>query len=428
MINKLFHNNVAKNASWLIVSKIFQMVLGFLVGIMSARYLGPSNYGVINYAAAYTAFFTSLCTLGINSVIIKEFVDNKNKEGRVIGTALGLRAISSILSAIIIVCISCFIDKGEMTTILVVALSSIGTIFYIFEIFAYWFQARLESKKMAIASLIAYSVTTIYKFVLLVTSKPVLYFAAATSVDYICIAIILIFFYIRADGPPISFSLTYAKKLLQKSCHFILPGMLVAIYGQTDKLMLKHMISEAEIGYYATASGLCNMWCFVLNAIIDSMTPIIMQAYNENRDRFERLNRVLYCIIIYVSVFVSLIFMIFGSFIIGVLYGEAYLPALTPLKVITWYTAFSYLGVARTAWLVCENKQKYLLRIYASAALSNIILNIMLIPQMGATGAAIASLIAQIITTMITPFFVKDMRRNSIMMVEAMLFKNIKGD
>ena len=101
------------------------------------------------------------------------------------------------------------------------------------------------------------------------------------------------------------------------------------------------------------------------------------------------------------------------------------MPASVPLKIITWYTAFSYWGVARSAWLVCENKQKYLKYIYIYAAIANVILNFVLIPSFGAIGAAIASLIAQIITTLIVPFFIKDMRENSIMMIEAIAFKGI---
>ncbi|MBR4880749.1 MAG: oligosaccharide flippase family protein, partial [Clostridia bacterium] len=65
--NMIKSKNV-KNASWLIFGKIIHMVLSFVIGMITARYLGPSNYGLINYAAAYVTFFTSVCTLGINSV------------------------------------------------------------------------------------------------------------------------------------------------------------------------------------------------------------------------------------------------------------------------------------------------------------------------------------------------------------------------
>lgn len=422
----LLKNRIIKNAGWIIFARVGQMLINFFVGILSARYLGPGNYGLISYAAAYTAFFTSFCTLGINSIIVKEFVDRKGQEGEILGTAIGLRAISSILSAVMMIAISFIVDNNEPITIAVVALSSLGAVFHIFELFNYWFQSKLESKKTAIASLTAYSVAAIYKILLLATDSSVVLFALVSSVDYICVAIILFLFYKKDHGGKLSFSWKYGKDMLRKSCHFILPGLMVAVYGQTDKIMLKHMISENEIGYYALAVSLCGVWTFVLSAIIDSLVPSIMQAYQEDRQKFKQLNRLLYCIVFYVSAIVSILFMVFGKLAIDILYGEAYLPAAAPLKIITWYTAFSYFGVARNAWVVCENKQRYLKYIYLSAAISNVVLNLVFIPSFGASGAAIASLVAQIITTMVAPFFIKEMRENSIMMMEAILFKGIK--
>ena len=79
MLEKYFVKREVKNASWIIGEKIIQMVISFFVGILTARYLGPDNYGLINYANAYGAFFTAFCTLGINSVIVKNLIDNPDE-------------------------------------------------------------------------------------------------------------------------------------------------------------------------------------------------------------------------------------------------------------------------------------------------------------------------------------------------------------
>lgn len=423
MIKSILHNRVAQNAGWIIGGKIIQIAINLIVGLITARYLGPSNYGLINYAGAYTAFFSSICTLGINSVIVKEFVDNPGREGTIIGSAVALRAISSLFSALTIIGISFVVDAGESVTQLVVALSAIGVIFQIFETFNYWFQSKLQSKTTAVVTLAAYIITSAYKVVLLITKKPVTYFAFATSLDYICLAILLYLSYKKYNGGKLAFSKSYGITLLKKSYHFILPGLMVAIYGQTDKIMLKHMISNEEIGYYSTAVALCNIWCFVLSAIIDSLYPPIMEAFKSSKEEFDKKNKLLYSIVFYVSAGVSVLFTLFGGIAIKILYGEAYMPSVAPLRIITWYTAFSYLGVARNAWIVCMNRQKYLKYIYMSAAIANVMLNCIFIPIWGASGAAVASLASQIITTLVVPFFIKDMRENSIMIVKAILFK-----
>ena len=274
--------------------------------------------------------------------------------------------------------------------------------------------------------LIAYLATSVYKVVLLVCQKSVEWFAFATALDYLIVGILLMVCYSRHGGARLTCSASVARRILSKSVYFIFPSLMVSIYGYVDKFMLKHMLSESEVGYYATATAICGMWAFVLNAVIDSMHPSIMEAYKTDYVQYEKKNRQLYAIVFYMAITVSLLFCILGKWVVMILYGQAYLPAVLPLKVVTWYTAFSYLGVARNAWIVCEDKQRYLKYIYTSAALSNVLLNLLLIPAWGAAGAAAASLITQILTTLILPFFVKDLRHNSVLMVEGILLQKIK--
>lgn len=423
----ILKNKEMKNAGWIIAGRIAQMVLSFLISIFTARYLGPSNFGIINYAGAYVAFFTSLCTLGINSVIIKEFIDHPDEQGNTVGTTIVLRAVSSLLSSITILGIVSAVDRGELVTIAVSGLCSIALVFRIFDTINYWFQSKYQSKVTAIAGLAAYIVTSLYKIILLVLQKSVVWFAFANTVDYMIIAVFLFQAYRKYEGPKLQFSWQKGKYLLSKSYHYILSGMMVAIYGQTDKLMLKQMLDETAVGYYSLAVAINNMWVFVLQAVIDSISPTIISLYkSRNADAFKRKNRQLYAIIIYASLFVAIVFSFFGRYAIALLYGTEYAPASKLLKIIAWYTTFSYLGVARDAWIVCTDNQKYLKHMYFSAAVVNVLLNLCFIPIWGATGAAVASLATQILTGIILPCFIRQMRPNVKLMVEAFLLKNIR--
>lgn len=428
IIQKFKKSNEARNALWLIAGKIAQMVLQLLVGVLTARYLGPANYGLITYGAAYVAFFSSLCNLGINSVIIKNFVDHPDEEGEAIGTTLFLRLLSGLLSCVAIFAIVSIVDAHEITTIVTVVLCSLSLIFHIFETFNYWFQSKYQSKVVSIATLIAYVVTSVYKIVLLILEKSVTWFAFATSVDYIVYAIVVISFFAKYRGPKLSISLSKAKELLSQSHHYILAGIMVSVYGYTDKLMLKQMLDEASVGYYSTATTVCTMWAFILSAIIDSFYPTILKLYKTNYSAFERKNRQLYAIIFYVSISVSVLFMIFGEMVIKILYGHEYLPAVPILKIVTWYTAFSYLGVARNAWIVSNNSQKYLKYIYVIAAIVNVILNAIMIPRWGENGAAVASLFANFGVVLFIPFFFKKLRPNCKLLLEAIFLRNTFGD
>ena len=201
---------------------------------------------------------------------------------------------------------------------------------------------------------------------------------------------------------------------------------MVSIYGQTDKLMLKQMLDVTQTGYYSTATAINGMWCFVLVALIDSMHPSIMEAHKVGDEAlFCRKNRQLYAVVFYLSVAAAVVFNLFAEPIVRILYGEAYVPAAMPLRIVCWYTAFSYFGVARNAWIVSKNKQNHLIKIYAAAAIGNVALNALLIPVWGVNGAAAASLIAQVLTGFALPFLIKDLRPNAKLMLEAILLKGV---
>lgn len=423
-ISSLFRmSRVKRNAGWLIGGNIVNKLVAFIVNIWTARYLGPSNYGLINYAAAYTTLFFSLCTLGINSVIVKELIDHSDDEGTTMGTTLVLQGASSLLSIGMICLIVFFLNSGEKQTLLVTFLCSLGLFFQMMDSLKYWFQSKLESKYAAIATTVAYTISSLYKVVLLITGKSVVWFAIATSVDYLCVAIILYATYRKMNGPRFRFSKEKAKSLFFSSYHFILSGLMISIYGATDKLMLKNMMDESAVGYYGTAVSICNVWVFILAAIIDSYKPVITELHNTNYKEFENKNIQLYSIVFYCSVTVSLLITVFAQFGINLLYGKAYLPAVQPLRIITWYVAFSYLGVARDTWIVCERKQKYLPLIYMGAAVTNVILNTIMIPNWNASGAAFASLVTQISTVFVFPLIIKDFRPNVKLMTRAVMLK-----
>lgn len=424
VIPSAIKNKIVRNAGWLMVGKVAQMVLSLFIGLMVARYLGPTNYGLLNYASGYTTFFAALCNLGINSILVKEFVDFPSSQGETIGSTLLLRAVSSALSMVAIIGISMFADSGEPVTIIVVALSSLSVLFQIFETYNYWFQSRLESKATAAATLFAYVATILYRVVLMFLRAEVVWFALASALDYGVLALVLVYLYRRAGGTRLSWSSARSKEILAKSYHFILPSLMVSIYGFCDKFMLKQMVSAGEVGCYAAAQVICNMWCFVLSAIIDSLYPPIMEAHKRgDRRAYLDYNKKLYCIVFYISIIVSLFISVFSSLIVSVLYGNQYEGAAAPLSIITWYTAFSYLGVARNAWVVSEGKQSCLKWMYALSAISNVMINLFLIPLFGAVGAASASLVTEILTVFVIPTMFKEMRPNVRLMIEAIAFQ-----
>lgn len=425
-IKRLKSSRFLKNTGWLVGGQLAQMVISLFVGMITARYLGPANYGVLNYTASFTAFFTPLCTLGFNGIIVKELISNEDKQGEIIGTAIVFRFISSLISLFSILLIVKILNPGDTLIFKVSFLQSISLVFSIFDTIDYWFQSRLESKYTAIMRIISYTIVAIYKIVILVFGKSVEWFAFSNTMDIIVMAILFIFTYRKCNGPKLSFSFFEGKKMLFISYNFVISGLMVACYGQMDKIMLGKMLDVTSVGLYSTALYICSLWTFVLNAIMNSANPLIFEAKEKNEKIYKKRILQLYAAIIWISFGVAIIFCIFAKPIILILYGEKYLGAITPFRIITWYTAFSFLGSARNSWLVCEGKVKYEKYFAGIGALCNFIMNIIFISLMGINGAAIATLLTQIITNFIVPGIIKDTRENSVFIIKAFLLRGIR--
>ena len=112
-LNKLWNNRVVSNAKWMIAEQAVQMLVSFIIGMLTARYLGPSNYGVINYGYAYTAFFTAIAGLGIESIVVKELIAQPEKQQEIVGTSIVLRCLAGFLSMASIFLILFLVDARD---------------------------------------------------------------------------------------------------------------------------------------------------------------------------------------------------------------------------------------------------------------------------------------------------------------------------
>lgn len=423
-VKSIFLSKNVKNAGWIVAEQVFQMLVSLVIGVLSARYLGPSNYGALNYTASFIAFFTSIATLGMEGVIIKKFISNPEQEGLYLGSCIVFRLVSSFLSSIAILLLVFILNIDDQVKLMLAALQTLQLLFRAFAIFDSWFQRHLKSKYVSIAKMIAYVIVSAYKIFLLATSKSIRWFAFSNSFDYFLIAIALYVFYKREKGQPLRFSFKIGKEVLSESYHFIISGIMVAVFGQMDKIMIGKMMTDADVGFYTTAAGICTMWIFVPQAIINSFRPTIMELKEKGQEGLykQRLEQ-LYSVIIYLCLVVSAVIALLAPYIIRILFGEAYLGAIGPLVILIWSEVFSMIGTARGIWILSENKNKYVKYYLFWGAAANLILNALLIPLCGINGAAFATLVTQIVTSLIAPMFYRETRIHTKIVMEAVLLK-----
>ena len=106
-------NKFISNIGWLLGGKIVNMLLQFFVSLATARYLGPSNFGTINYVAAFLSFFSSIASLGLAVIVIKEIATDKYNNTEVIWTSIWMRFATAVLSTISIIALMFITNRDD---------------------------------------------------------------------------------------------------------------------------------------------------------------------------------------------------------------------------------------------------------------------------------------------------------------------------
>ena len=233
-------HRVAKNAAWIISCRVVQALMGLVVGALTARYLGPSNFGSINYAASLTAFIAPVLYLGLNATLVHELITREKREGAVLGTSLAVGSLASVVCFIGVCAFAFFVSASEQETVIVCCLYSIGLLFQAADMLQFWFQKNLQSKYYAVAMLIAYTAVSAYRVALLISHQSVYWFALTAAIDHGVVALVLFWAYRRKGGMKnCRFQIHIAKEMFAKSKHYIIPALMVSIFATTDKLMLQ---------------------------------------------------------------------------------------------------------------------------------------------------------------------------------------------
>lgn len=413
-------NNVLKNAGWIVGCKIVQSLINLIIGMITARYLGPSNYGIISYVSSVVAFALPIMQLGLTNTLVKEFLKKPEQEGKILGTALVINILSSVACMIGCVAFVAVANAGDTETLVVCALYSLRLLFQATEMTQYWFQSKLLSKYPSMATLFAYVLVSLYKIYLLVTQKGIAWFALSHAIECFLISVLLIAVYKKLGGKRLSVDWKTGKEMLSVSKHYIIPSLMVMIFHHTDQIMLKLMSGEAETGLYAAALTCIGITSFVFVAVIDSARPVILEAKEKDPEAYEKRMIQLYSIITCMSLAQSVGMTLLAKPLIFLMFGKEYAASAGILAVAVWFVTFGHYGSVRNIWILAEGKQKYLTGINVTGAIANVLLNLCLIHFWGAVGAAVASVATQFFTNVIIGFVLRPIRQNNYLMIKGL--------
>ena len=410
-----------KNTGWMFFGRFVTLGISFFIGIYIARYLGPANYGLLNYVMSFVGLFGFLASFGVEGIVSREIIKDHDKKDELIGTAFYIKLIGSFIAILSVFAVSLFTTKDIFTLglIWIFSLSFIPQAFGVIEIY---FQSQVLSKKVVSAQIISNVLSVVLKIICITFDKGIFWLTLIFLIEASIHGTILLFSF-RKFGNHIRdwrFNAGIAKSILKDSWPLMLSSVAIGIFMKIDQVMIKNMLGNEQAGIYAVAVKLSEAWYFIPVLICGSLSPSIMKAYSISKELFESRIKKLYSLMFWSSFAIAIITTFLAYPIIKILFGDYYLGSVIVLQIYIWAGISVFLGVVLGQFLLANNLTKIGFYNTLLGLLTNIILNIILIPIFGISGAAFATLISYT-QTIFGIFIFKESRHHLLLILKSII-------
>jgi len=416
------------NVNWIVLDKLVAAILGLLIGVWVARYLGPERFGVISYVLALSALLSPIALLGLNSVVVRNIVTHPDSADTVLGTAFVCKLVGSVVLVAASVFLVDFlstdtaVSKGDHPLVLFILVLGVGTVFRSFDVILYFFQSQVQGKYFAMSNIFSNTACSLSRVALILAQASLLPFVVVLSVNNVLIASSLVFFYQVRKACSIfrwRFDFSTAKSLMKDAWPLALSFAAAVIYLKIDQIMIGNMIGNKELGIYSAAVRLTEVWNFVPLAIMESIFPAIIKLRSKDRGTYLRRIQVVCDVFVWTTLGIGALFAVFSDDVISILYGAKYAGAGAILSIYIWSAVFVFLNAASGYCLIAENYMLIGLFRTVTGAAVNVVLNLVFIPRWGIAGSAYATLIAYAWTSTVSLLVFRRTRVYAIMQLKS---------
>src|SRR5690606_26906094 len=345
------------NSSWLIGEKILTMAANLIVTLALARHLNPAGFGALSYLLAIIALVTPLAALGLNAIVTRELVNRAGERDQIMATAVGLRLMGAALGTVLCLIIALGgwgIESREGAWALgILAIANTMTAFQVIE---FWFQAEVEARHIARMRLLVILVFSMSKILAVWLGAGLMVVAALFAAETAMTGVGFWWLY-RAKAGKLqwrAFNGDYGRSLLKQSYWLVLSGVAAVIYLKIDQVMLTHLASKEEVGVYAVAARLSEVWYFFPNAIVVSFFPALLRLRVTDTALYQQRLQQL-CDFLFILAFaLALVVGLVGEPIIHLLFGVEYQGAAPILAVHIWAGVFVFMRALVSKWMLAE--------------------------------------------------------------------------
>ena len=415
------------NAGAQIAGKILTAIIAiFLIRILT-QYLSVEWYGLYSKIYNYLSIFATIADMGLYTIAVREIARavskwDEEEVRKISGNILTMRALGGIAIIGIALCIALFLPGyNDHIALICIGITAIFTLFGLINssILAL-LQARLKSEFSLISS-VAGKIVTLLGLIAITYLIPrdSIYFAEwwliavmiVGLLGNIIMTLMLAIYAKRSDWIGFRYDLPYIKNILKETIPFWIALFLGVVYFKVDVILLSILepahIHDTSIALYSLPMKIVEVGMVFGTIYLNSLLPVL-SSHHLTTEKKHRVTHTAWLLLFILGSMIS-IGLAFGAYqVIELIASSEYIKVGSlydsphTLMITAWIFAVYFIASLSNYLLINANRQKELLKINIAITILNIGLNLILIPHYSFIGAAVATLISQIILTICT--------------------------
>ena len=400
------------------------MLSALVVGIFVARYLGPEQYGLMNYVVSYVVLFQVISAFGLDSVEVREISKGAIPFRVILGTSFALRIVLAVVFLLLAVYTSWQFGSDAFTTFLVV-IFSLSIPLNCFMVIRNYFTAIVQNEYVVKVDIGRTMIGIVLKLLLLWLDASLFWFIAVSTFDFLLTASGYVSAYRKQVGSlrEWSFDASCARYLLGESWPLLLTNAAVILYQRIDQVMIGQLVEDDKqsVGFFSVASRFVEVLIYIPMILSQTVMPVLVTELKKGAAIYERSAQQFMNVSLWLSLIASVGTSLCAPWMV-ILFGDAYLPAVPILQVMAFKAASVALSNTAGAMLVAEGLQRYAFYRDFLGCLSCIVLNYLLLPRYGVVAAAYVAIISNLIAGFVADSFIPAYRHLFVRQCKALLF------
>jgi len=395
-------------------AQVFKLLVSIGIGGWTARYLGPQNLGTLSYVAALVGLLSPLGSLGVKGSLRAMLCEEPPLPG-LLGSALLIELIGTLVLAVVLIPFAW--AAKDPVVVGLIGLAVVGNLLGSSEIFEVELLNRQRGTQLARLGAIQTVAGALLSVLALLAQAPLLVFGGLPVIQAGIRGWLLAAAVQAARPLQLLKQATWETSpvLIKRGWPLLLSGLSVMLYMKSDQVMLEWLRGPEDVGQYSVAVRVTESLYFLPVVLANTFLPRIGRGSGQFES--DPGLRQLYRSAWFLGLGMALTSMLLLPPLVPLVFGEEFLPAQTAL---VWLgpAAFAVAtGCASGAWLNTQGNQKLIAQRSAIGALLNIVLNLLLIPRMGFTGAALATSVSYLASVYLVGILRREILANLVNLI-----------